>query len=763
MVAAALAVVAPALRHGASLGPYDLLSQFGLTARAHVVVHNHANQDQIDEIIPWVTLAWEQVHHGHLPLWNPFSLLGLPLAFNWQSGAFSLQALLGYLSPLRLAYTVQVVTTVVIAGTGAYLLARVLRLGALAAVLVGVVFELSGPMMAWLGWPITSVMAWTGWLFAAGILVVRGTHRARSVVLLAAVSAASVYAGQPDTLVVLVLAFLVFVAALLLLRLRRVGGEGGCLAALLRLLAAGVVGAALAAPLALPGAQLLSGSVRNTGGAVVRLQAGDALHLVFATFDGPATQGFYGTSAAYVGVVALVLAAVGAALRWRRREVAAVLVVLVVGVVVVFVPGVLSPVTGLHDLDAVKWTRFLAPIALMVAVLAGFGLDGLVHSDRQRSVRRWLAGGFGAAAVVLVALWSGDRHAATAQLTDVRSDSFVWPVVGTVVGLAAVALLWWDARRPTDGGGPDAPDRDGWRGARLRRVVAVVLVAVESAFLVAVGAPPLSSSPSTFTVTPQVRQLQQSVGGAVVGFGTGSCLNFLVPQVGILQEANDAFGVREFAAYDPVMPAAYPSSWRASTGTSGLLFTSLFCPRVADADLARAYGVGFVLELHGYPGPPGGIFDRSIGREDLYRIPGASAATLVPLGAGGSAPPAGAPGRSVAVSHPDPASWRVVTDAPSTRVLRLRLTDVPGWTATVDGHPLALHPFLRVMLQARLPPGRHVVVVRYWPATFSIGLALAAAAVVVLVAVAVLALVRVRRPVPRPAVSGTGAGGPPPD
>ena len=49
--------------------------------------------------IPWTKLAWTQVHHGQLPLWNPYSVLGLPLAFNWQAGTFSVPALLGYLVP----------------------------------------------------------------------------------------------------------------------------------------------------------------------------------------------------------------------------------------------------------------------------------------------------------------------------------------------------------------------------------------------------------------------------------------------------------------------------------------------------------------------------------------------------------------------------------------------------------------------------------------------------------------------------------------
>jgi hypothetical protein len=56
----------------------------------------------------------------------------------------------------------------------------------------------------------------------------------------------------------------------------------------------------------------------------------------------------------------------------------------------------------------------------------------------------------------------------------------------------------------------------------------------------------------------------------------------------------------------------------------------------------------------------------------------------------------------------------------------LRLTDVPGWHATIDGRPLALRPFAGIMMQAVIPPGRHVVEVGYWPSRFTAGLVLAA-------------------------------------
>src|SRR5579863_9057247 len=176
-VLAAVAVMAPLLRPGVSLGSFDLLTRIGLTHQPGVAVHSQFPADQVLYFLPLTDAAWHQVHAGHLPLWNPDNVLGMPLAFSWQSGVFSLPVLLSYLAPLKLAYTVIVLAKFVLAGTGAYTLCRVLGMGPLAAAFGGTVFELSGPMLQYSGWAMTGVTCWGGWIFAAAIMLVRGRHR----------------------------------------------------------------------------------------------------------------------------------------------------------------------------------------------------------------------------------------------------------------------------------------------------------------------------------------------------------------------------------------------------------------------------------------------------------------------------------------------------------------------------------------------------------------------------------------------------------
>ena len=214
----AVGVLAPALAHGPFLGAFDWLSKYGLSAHAGIIVHNRTNGDQIDTMMPWMYLDWTQVHNGQLPLWNSYSGLGMPLAFDWQSAPFSVPTLLGYLVPLRYAYDLAMFATLVIAGTGALFLGRVLRLGTLACIAAATMFELSGPLVGWIGWPHASVMSWAGWVFGAALLVIRGKRRARNVAFLAVALALAIYAGQPEIMTILTLALVTFLVVLLILR-----------------------------------------------------------------------------------------------------------------------------------------------------------------------------------------------------------------------------------------------------------------------------------------------------------------------------------------------------------------------------------------------------------------------------------------------------------------------------------------------------------------------------------------------------------------
>ena len=217
------------------------------------------------------------------------------------------------------------------------------------------------------------------------------------------------------------------------------------------------------------------------------------------------------------------------------------------------------------------------------------------------------------------------------------------------------------------------------------------------------------------------------MGSSLVGFG--SCGENAFPTTGLVPDVNLAYGVSEFAAYDPILPRSYYTSYGEATGTSTkvLLPVGLFCPEINSVRLARLYGVSFVIEPPGAPGPPGTRLVADSGR-----------ATLVPLDTKG-------PSVVERSSQPSPSTWRIEVTATRASLLELRISNVPGWQAEIDGRPLHLVPFDNAMLEANVPSGHYVVTLRYWPKAFSIGLALAATAVLILACALIVAALRIRR------------------
>jgi hypothetical protein len=349
--------------------------------------------------------------------------------------------------------------------------------------------------------------------------------------------------------------------------------------------------------------------------------------------------------------------------------------------------------------------------------------------------------GFATAGVLVAALFVFGRGRLSPTDAAIRTRSFVWPAAEVALGLVVVAVLAVSRTRP--GRGAHAPRRRFGAGS----CAAAVLLGCETAFLVTSGASLWSASPALAAPTPAETTLARTVGSALVGLGQSTC--FTSAQLGMVPDANVALGIHEFAAYDPLLADAYSPSWPDEVGPTPSQHPprtvpfSVFCPAVTTVRQARRYGIGFVLEPRGTPGPPGSRLVRAVDGEDLYRIPGAAAATVVPLMASGALPSLDASGAPVAVSHPDPATWRLVTHAQRPAVLRIRLTDVPGWRASIDGRPLALQRYGTVMLQARVPPGTHTVELTYLPAAFTLGVAMGVVAILGLTVVPLV--LRMRR------------------
>jgi len=104
-------------------------------------------QDSATQFYPWYNYLGERLADGDIPGWNPYQFAGAPFVADPQSGWMYLPAMLVFsFLPLVSAVPVFIVFHLALAGTGTYVLSRLLGIGVGGAVVAGVAYELAPPI-----------------------------------------------------------------------------------------------------------------------------------------------------------------------------------------------------------------------------------------------------------------------------------------------------------------------------------------------------------------------------------------------------------------------------------------------------------------------------------------------------------------------------------------------------------------------------------------------------------------------------------------
>lgn len=800
VLAAVVAYLAPAFKDGSVFGPFDLASHLsGLTVGAYPTIHNGLDGDLVTQMIPWFNLDWHALHSGQFPLWNNYSVLGMPGFLNFESAVLSLPDLVGYLFPLPLAFLAVVGCKLALAGSGTYFFGRVVRIRPAGAAFAGVSFMLSGPMSAWIGWPMTDVFSYAGFLAGFTVLAYRYPGRWRYVVGLAVSAAFFVYGGFPEANLLLAGGLVVLFAAgavAMLFRHERLSPRG-----LWRVACGLAAGVGLSAPLWLPGLQVISLAARLGESQGGELSAQSTVLMLVPGYWGLPINGSpsfgpinYYESVSYVGIFALVLA-LTAIWRFRSRPV-------VVGLVVAlaFTLELTYGIEGFRPLlslakdvglGSVALPRARAVSAFFIAVLGGMGLDGVLLA---LAPRRRARGDPGRA-------WSPDRlphsrgaltgRAAGETLSGIPTlappterpgspgasdgmwarrygDSFLVSAV-IVAGIVAFVafgglfeVLSPAAHRARIGAlawpcvvmGATllvallvfAVTRSGFARPRsvLRAAVVVALLGGQTAYLLGFGAGLNTYSNTFFTPTSASAQLKSLVGDSLVGLDATNTQLRQFGGVGFYPNLNIGYGVRQFAGHDPVLPQEYYRTWPGGPQSAG---PNVFDPIIDSAALARRYGIGFILAAGGVHRPAGTRLVAGLRGMALYLVPGASQFYF-------PAPPAGA--RVLSVSHPANQSWTVDLDTPAPAQVVLAVTALPGWHVTSNGRALPVRTYGGFMESVTVPAGKQTLEVWYFPHRLLEGVYLALVAALALVLWPLFAAVRKRFRLRRAGAPGTG-------
>ncbi|HTQ79242.1 MAG TPA: hypothetical protein VMM92_04540 [Thermoanaerobaculia bacterium] len=264
-----LVLLGTVLLGGQILLPVEILTRMApwrILRPAEPALANRLQLDLVSQITPALALVRRAVRAGEWPLWNALAGFGMPLLADPQSQPFQPLVALAWPLPLAQAAGATAALRVWVALVFGFLFFRRQGVGELPALAGSLVFGLGGFLQLWLGWPIANSAALLPLLlYAVALTDDRGARR--DFFLLAVAIGAVLLAGQPETAVNDLLLAGLFALA----RLRSAGPDrpsrpsrpslryrlGGWLLA-------GLLAAAVTAPLLLPAADYLPLTHRNT-------------------------------------------------------------------------------------------------------------------------------------------------------------------------------------------------------------------------------------------------------------------------------------------------------------------------------------------------------------------------------------------------------------------------------------------------------------------------------------------------------------------
>lgn len=117
--------------------------------------------DPIRQQYPWRNLSIESLKQLTLPLWNPYSMAGVPLLANFQSGVFYPLNILFFLFPFSFAWALLILLQPILASIFLYFYLRKMKLTSVASAFGAITFAFCGFSISWLEWgTIMQVALW---------------------------------------------------------------------------------------------------------------------------------------------------------------------------------------------------------------------------------------------------------------------------------------------------------------------------------------------------------------------------------------------------------------------------------------------------------------------------------------------------------------------------------------------------------------------------------------------------------------------------
>jgi len=710
--------------------------------------------------------AWKA---GQLPGWNPFSFSGYPLLATNQAAAFyPPNAVFVIFGPV-LANNISVVVSFVLAGTGAFLLARHLCKDVVGATIAGLAFGLCGFMFGHLGHQaMIASIAWLPWALY-GFELIRERFSPARLLLASAAVALSLIAGHSQMFALVVMVVGLYAAALTAVDWQRQRWRPLVMAALVV-----AVGAAISAVQLLPTASILGGTDRSRlDYAAATSYSFPKSHLPLLVFpylfgnsvaSKPYVAAYRGQwnlteLSGYPGVVALALAAAGLTAARRDKRIWAIAGIGLAGLLGAM--GNSTPIGRIiYKLPVYgqfrSWGRYAVVFDLAVALLAAYGIVRL----RERE-RKWALIGalsvpvlIGVAALVLPHLTRVEHFMVRGGP---RFYALITPVAAAAAG--AVAILVFVR----------------WRGVGSAALVA--LVALDSIFTFGWFYEWRSGSPSPAQMRADFSPRKPPPWGAVDDQPGGRDRWLYgstdLGPLGMYVDITDVKGLYSANGFDPLAPKDYIHT------VGGMVYygtpfdpATLWAPNSRILDLLRVTTVlidpkstiappsaGRLGPPHPSPGAPVLRYDYHPLVDEAFVVGAVQvqSRSQVVQAIEGTKP--FDPNQVALVEQRCDGCQRAATPGPAGHVAAVRWgkgsasLDVTadrvglvvlsqswfkGWTATVDGSSAPVVRTDGLILGVPVAAGHHHVVFRYRPPAMKAGIAVSAVTIIGLAAWAIV-------------------------
>jgi len=730
---------------------------------------------------PWAEATSRIISDGELPLWNPYTSAGAPLAANMQSAPFDPLFAFVNLHPTTWTWDMTLIGCFTLAALATYVFARVLGLGSLGAVTASSAYGLAGYFFLYSNNHFSVGYVYLPILLALCEWVVRSA-RLLAVFCLALATAACIAVGMPEIQILVLLTAVgygiwrSFFGVRAARSLPTLGWLAGGFA----------LGGLMAAPLLLPFREFEAQSFNvhkptdDVGELTDPFQY--LLAWVFPFIDGyplvSTSAGIPSGTREWIGGAVAMLAVVGTA---TKRAVRVVLPFFAAIVVLVFakvygVPGI-QWVGRLPLLELVNFPRYVLPVAGMaLAMLAGIGVDAIRR--RAVNVPRLIIVGTLATVVLAVATY----HYRDTLRNVPHSQIYGQVAIGTIGGLVVIGALLVPWKRPA-------------AYVAALAVIAELLILVPNADAYPLRADPYHEPVWMTAMRPDLsaHPYERIFGlDALVFPGTAAAFGlydiraldalyvdrywtyvhtFIEPQAfsrfiggpyGVPEETTpahyednpmfDLLGVRYLMARNPLAgspsPTAGTEQWRLLESTDGVQVYENQHPA------PRAFVASAVDVVPDANGAVAWFESRSSRLEDgALDVTGVDPTTTAVIEADRDELPSGVGATS---SCPTPAETTITSyqadqvkltvDASCPGLLVLSDTYYPGWSATVNGSSVAVHPTDIALRGVFVDAGHSEVVFSYRPSSFRSGVVLSALAFALLPLVALVRwFVRSRR------------------